>query len=86
MKRTITSVFICLSALTVGAAYRTVGNGTEPNVWSSNYSGIVSAAQQTGYPILLIVVNSATCGHCHTLNSLTLNSSAFRALEAEETF
>ena len=86
MKRMITSAFICLSVLTVGAAYRTVGNGTEPNVWSANYSGIVSAAQQTGYPILLIVVNSATCGHCHTLNSLTLNSSAFRALESEETF
>ena len=86
MKKAIVSVLIGLSILTVSAAYRQVGNGTELNVWTANYSGVVSAAQQTGYPILLIIVNSVTCGHCHTLNNLTLNSSAFRALEAEEPF
>lgn len=86
MKKTIVSFFVGLSILTVSAAYRQVGNGTELNVWTANYSGVVSAANQTGYPILLVMVNSVTCGHCHTLYNLTLSSSAFRELEAEEPF
>lgn len=86
MKKTIVSVLVGLSILTGSAAYRQVGNGTELNVWTANYSGVVAAAKQTGYPILIIIVNSATCGHCHTLNNLTLSSDAFRKLEAEETF
>ncbi len=68
------------------AEYRTTGTGTEPNVWTKNYSGVLAAAKQTGYPILIVVVNSITCGHCHVLNQLTLSSSAFSAMEHELTF
>lgn len=70
----------------VRAEYRTTGTGTEPNVWTRNYSGVLSAAKQTGYPILIVIVNSITCGHCHTLNQKTLSSPAFSALENELTF
>ena len=67
-------------------AYRSTSMSTEPNVWSRNYSGVLAAAKQTGYPILIVIVNSATCGHCHLLNQLTLNSAAFATMERELTF
>lgn len=67
-------------------AYRSTSTSTEPNVWSRNYSGVLAAAAQTGYPILIVIVNSATCGHCHILNQLTLNSAAFAKMESELTF
>ena len=68
------------------AGYRTTGTDTVPNVWTRNYTGVLAAAQQTGYPILIVVVNSASCGHCHVLNDLTLNSANFAKMESELTF
>lgn len=67
-------------------AYRATGTSTEPNVWTRNYSGVLAAAKNTGYPILIVIVNSATCGHCHVLNQLTLNSATFAKMERELTF
>ena len=75
------SVSVCANA-----GYRTTGTDTVPNVWTRNYTGVLAAAQQTGYPILIVVVNSASCGHCHILNATTLNSADFAKMESELIF
>ena len=84
--RKVVVVFLVASVSICANAYRTTGPGTLPHVWTRNYSGVLAAAKQTGYPILMVVVNSATCGHCHVLNQLTLNSSTFAKMESDLTF
>ena len=69
-----------------GMPYRTAGTGTAPNVWTRNYSGVMAEAKTTGYPVLIVVVDSDSCGHCHLMNQLTLSSAEFAALEKDETF
>lgn len=86
MKKAIAIAIIAISGLTGFGAYKNIGTGTDPSAWTSNYDGVLAAAKQTGYPIVLVMVNSVTCGHCHTLNSLTLSSSQFTALEKEVVF
>lgn len=86
MKKAIAIAIIAISALTGFGAYRNIGTGTDTSAWTSNYDGVIAAAKQTGYPIVLVMVNSVTCGHCHTMNDLTLSSSEFIALEKEDVF
>lgn len=86
VKKAIIGLMVAGLSACAWGAYRTTGTSTEPNVWTRNYSGVLAAAKQTGYPILIVIVNSATCGHCHILNQLTLNSSAFAQMERELTF
>lgn len=76
-----TLLIAATTALVGLGAYRNIGSSTTPNTWTSNYWGVLSEAEKTGYPIIYIDVNSSTCGHCHTLNSLTLSSAEFKALE-----
>ena len=86
MKKIIMTLALAGYALAGFSAYRTIGTGTEPNEWTSNYDGVLAAAKQTGSPIVLVVVDSVTCGHCHTLNALTLSSGEFKALENDLVF
>ena len=72
--------------IAVAASYPNAGNGTEPNVWTRNFSGVLKAAQTTGYPIFLIAVNSPVCGHCHLMMDNTVNTEEFAAMERELTF
>ena len=69
-----------------GTPYRSIGTSTEPNAWTCKIEEVLAKAATTGYPILYIDVNSATCGHCHTLNELTLSSNEFKALEKDIVF
>lgn len=73
-------------ALAGFGSYRPLGTSLEPNTWTCKISGVLAKAAETGYPILYIDVNSASCGHCHTLNSLTLSSIEFKALERDVVF
>lgn len=75
-------VSVCASA----ATYPSAGNGTEPNVWTRNYSGVLAAAKVTGYPVFLIIVNSAGCGHCSAMMDKTVNTAEFEAMDRELTF
>lgn len=75
-----------IAASVCAAQYRTAGTGTAVNEWTSNYDGVLAAAAQTGYPILMIVVDSNTCTHCHEMNRLTLSSAEFKSIENDLTF
>lgn len=87
MKKLFTAIASAMLAASVFAtAYRTAGTGTAVNEWTSNYDGVLSAAAQTGYPVLLIVVDSDTCSHCHHMNQVTLSSAEFKSLENDLTF
>ena len=60
LRNCVVSVFMSVTSVCAFAAtYPAAGNGTEPNVWTRNYSGVLAAAKTTGYPIFMIVVNSA---------------------------
>ena len=85
VKKTVAG-FLAIGVSLCALAYRTTNTSTEPNVWTRNYSGVLGAAAKTGYPVLIIIVNSATCGHCHVMNQLTLNSPGFAQMEQELTF
>jgi len=81
--------FACCATMTesaFAATYPSAGNGTEPNVWTRNYSGVLAAAKTTGYPIFLIIVNSPSCGHCSTMMNKTVNTDEFATMERELTF
>ena len=88
-KLTFMASLVCCMAATgsaFAATYPSASNGTEPNVWTRNYSGVVAAAKTTGYPIFLIVVNSPSCGHCSAMMDKTVNTAEFAAMESELTF
>ena len=63
-------------------ALPSVGKGTEPNQWTSNVDGVIAAAQQTGYPILVVMINDTStgegCVHCWNFVLNTLNNSEFK--------
>ena len=82
------SLFAGLGAL--GAFLPNVGDGTSPNVWTRNMDGVLAAAQQTGHPILLVMVNEdsdgAGCSHCREFVARTINTANFTALVNDYTF
>ena len=86
MKKSISALCILASTVIMAATYPSAGNGTEPNVWTRNYSGVLAAAEATGYPVFLIVVNSAGCTHCAEMMDRTVYSSEFKQMESELTF
>ena len=72
------------AALSLGARAVTlpsVGNGTEPNQWTSNLDGVLAAAKTTGYPIFLTLINDTPqgvgCSHCWAFVGNTLNNPEF---------
>lgn len=82
------STVLCtmLSAANLAATYPRGIDTTAPNIWSRSFSGVLSAARQTGYPVLMLVVNSATCGHCHTMIANTVNTAEFAQMEKDLTY
>lgn len=69
-----------LFALTGLCGVPRANTGTDPNVWTENYSGVLEAAKKTGYPILVIVIDSQTCGHCTLFMNTTVDSDGFRKI------
>jgi len=90
MKTTIktlsTALCTMLSAASLAATYPRGIDTTTTNTWSRNFSGVMAAARETGYPVLMIVVNSATCSHCHTMIANTVNTAEFAQMEKDLTY
>ena len=86
IKTSINSLCMLASTLAMAVTYPSAGTSTEPNVWTKNFTGVLEAAKTTGYPILLIVVNSGGCSHCHTMMGNTINTETFASAEKELTF
>lgn len=67
-----------------------VGNGTEPNKWTRNMSGVLTAAKTTGYPILLVMINEAAngdgCAHCKAFIANTVNTAEFAKIVSDYKF
>ena len=88
MRTTIKSVAAAAAMLTAACAHGfslpLVGTGTELNTWSRNISGVLSAAQATGYPIFLVMINDSSsgdgCSHCKYFVERTLNIPEFSAI------
>ena len=68
----------------------TVGNGTEPNKWTRNMSGVLSAAKTTNLPILLVMINDSStgagCTHCWQFIERTLNTQNFSDIVSTYSF
>lgn len=79
-----------MSLFASAAALPSVGNGTEPNKWTSNVDGVISAAQKTGYPIFLCMINDTStgvgCSHCWEFVINTLNNSEWKRIVSEYKF
>lgn len=77
----ITIAAAMVSATLLSGGLPSVGNGTEPNVWTKNMEGVLAAAKETGYPILLVMINDSVtgegCSHCWTFVQQTLNNPEF---------
>ena len=86
IKGSVSALCMLASLVAMAVNYPSAGTSTEPNVWTKNFTGVLEAAKTTGYPILLIVVNSGGCGHCHTMMENTINTATFAAAERELTF
>ena len=88
MKRLYKSMLAAAAMVVASCAYGfslpRVGTGTALNTWSSNMSGVLSAAQQTGYPIFLVMINDSSsgegCSHCKAFVENTLNKPEFDAI------
>lgn len=67
-----------------------VGNGTEPNKWTRNMSGVLSAAKTTNLPILLVMINDSSsgegCSHCMQFVTRTLNTQNFADIVSTYSF
>ena len=55
------------------------GDGTEPNRWTRNMTGVLEAAKATQLPIFLAMV-STQCSHCQNFVNRTLNSQEFASI------
>ena len=94
MKRTIRAVIAATVMATISFAHGfslpNVGTDVVPNQWTSNMSGVLAAAQSTGYPIFLVMLNSTStgggCSHCHAFVEKTLNVPEFDAIVRDYKF
>ena len=94
MKRSYKSILaaavLAVASCAYGFSLPKVGTGTALNTWSSNMSGILGAAQQTGYPIFLVMINDSSagdgCGHCKLFVERTLNTAEFDAIVRDYKF
>lgn len=90
MKATIKRIgaIFAATAMTLAAnavSYPSTTNGTAPNEWTRNFSGVMSAAQTTGYPVLLLFVGS-NCAHCEIMMENTIRTAEFAAMEKDLVF
>ena len=91
MVRWIAAAGLMLAAATgTAAVLPLVGNGTSPNVWTRNISGVLNAAKQTNLPILLVMINDSStgegCQHCMQFVNRTLNTENFANVVASYDF
>lgn len=82
---------IAMVALSSSAAVLpAVGNGTEPNKWTRNMSGVLNAAKTTNLPILLVMINDSSsgegCAHCMQFVTRTLNTQNFANIVSTYSF
>ena len=90
MKMSIKDVIaVCAGiVMTVAAnavSYPSTTNGTEPNEWTRNYTGVMEAANTTGYPVLLLFVGS-TCAHCEVMMNNTIMTTTFEEMDKDLVF
>lgn len=87
------SILKCIAAAAVmyaasatAAVLPRVGTGTEPNQWTSNVEGVLSASKTTNLPILLVMINDSStgegCQHCMQFVNNTLNTQNFANIVA----
>lgn len=86
IRKTLATLGVAVVAIAAHGAYRPLRAFAGPNSWTPQFNAALAEAANTGYPILYIDVNSATCGHCHLFNQNTLSSSEFRTLENDLVF
>lgn len=86
IRKTLGTLCVAAAAIAAHGTYRPLGAFAGPNSWTYQFYLALADAANTGYPILYIDVNSATCAHCHVFNENTLSSSEFRALENDLVF
>ena len=87
MKSIVLSIALAAAMAVFGAVAPVlpqVGDGTEPNQWTRNVEGVLSAAKTTNLPILLVMINdssrkTAFCGMvAATRNTGTMESRLIR--------
>ena len=93
MKLVIKSIAAAVALSAAGAMAAVlprVGSGTEPNQWTRNIEGVLSAAQKTNLPILLVMINDSSsgegCQHCMQFVTRTLNTENFANVVANYEF
>ena len=82
MKSIIKSIALATVMYVAGATAASlpqVGDGTAPNQWTRNITGVLEAAKTTQLPIFLVMVNLG-CSHCETFEQRTLNSQEFASI------
>ncbi len=86
IKKLIVGMFAAGMVCAVNAvSYPSTSTSTDPNVWTRNYDGVMAAAQQTGYPVLLIFVGSS-CLHCEIMMNNTIRTTAFEEMDKDLIF
>lgn len=69
-----------------GFAYPTVGkdpNNVQPNFWTSQLAAARARAGQLGLPMLVMCVDTVTCGNCKNWDSWVLKNTAWPAFLAQ---
>ena len=82
MKLILKSMALAVAMYVAGATAGSVsgvGDGTQPNQWTRNISGVLEAAKTTRLPIFLVMVNDG-CSHCESFINRTLNSQEFASI------
>jgi hypothetical protein len=67
-------------------AYPTVGkdpNNVQPNFWTSQLAAARTRAGQLGLPMLVMCVDTVTCGNCKNWDSWVLKNTAWPAFLAQ---
>ena len=86
----IVAAAVMYAASATAAVLPLVGNGTEPNVWTRNMDGVLTAAKTTNLPILLVMINDSSsgegCQHCMQFVRNTLNTDNFANIVASYKF
>ena len=89
MRKIMLAVMASLGTLASSAfSLPTVGDSTEPCVWTRNITGVRAAAKATGYPMLVVVINDSNegegCDHCKSF--LELNRAGIEAMAKDYKF
>ena len=88
MKSIVKGIALATALYVAGATAATLpqaGDGTEPNQWTRNITGVLEAANTTQLPILLVMVNIG-CSHCEDFETRTLNSQELASISQRYRF